>query len=183
MAKPHINRAYLFKKCKWICANLNLIFNISIIFTSFTSFPNHFTLLFQSHYWPQVGSLRWNKTFFLPRPLPEGKGRGQHAVIKVQVRLLVKMPKNMSCHWSTCPKSLPLIGWKWLQWFGSRAKFWGAGAQMLVTVQVWTNWFRQRLCFGQVLQFKCTLNLYSLRTGRSKVCAQTWKQYDCTVVQ
>ena len=37
---------------------------------------------------------------FLPRPLPEGKGRGQHAVFRLQVRVLVEMPKNMSCDWS-----------------------------------------------------------------------------------
>ena len=62
---------------------------------------------------------------FLPCPLPEGKGRGQHAVIKVRVLVRQEMPKNMSCDWSTrlslviwsCLVFSPVIGrcgWVWL---------------------------------------------------------------------
>ena len=37
---------------------------------------------------------------FLPRPIPEGKGRGQHAVIKLQVRIQGMMTKSLSFDWS-----------------------------------------------------------------------------------
>jgi hypothetical protein len=37
---------------------------------------------------------------FLPRPIPKGKGRGQHAVIKLQVRVQGMMTKSLSLDWS-----------------------------------------------------------------------------------
>ena len=45
---------------------------------------------------------------FLPRPFPLGKGRGQHAVIKMEGE--GGMSKNLSCDWSTRFMRVILLG-------------------------------------------------------------------------